>query len=361
MRFLAGFLAGAALAVMLVAVLTVGVGFSGIAMRWVDRPVPPWMGFVSPTPADGGPDSPLGVLPAVAVMVPALGVAGAGLALIDRRRWRRAGAPHTRIDLDPGSHLPETAALWLGVAGLMALVVWALAGPELAAFAVPMLVFFVVPILAAAFKAWFSGIYAWMLPRVCPLDAAAYAGPVIQREAARQILADQESYGRNAYHRSPAARRHQWAHEVLAAERTGAGGRARRSSADGSPRPSQRRTGIPPRRHPHQTARTAFYDPSYLQESERLDLTARRRAVPRSDADLDDRSPGLWRWPHLLLAAGTTIAVWRLVHWVAWQSQSVADYLPSGPGATADVVGLLLGLVLGVGPTWLYIRYVEGP
>ena len=71
--------------------------------------------------------------------------------------------------------------------------------------------------------------YRWVLPRISPLDAAAYVRPIIEREAALQVVADREFYGRNPYH--VAYDRRVWADDVLAREGLSQAGR-RQAAAD---------------------------------------------------------------------------------------------------------------------------------
>ena len=72
------------------------------------------------------------------------------------------------------------------------------------------LMFLGIPLGAVAYAAWFTALYVRILPRVSPLDAAAYARPVVEREAARQSAAAREIYERSAY---------RWANHVTRAAR----------------------------------------------------------------------------------------------------------------------------------------------
>ena len=64
-------------------------------------------------------------------------LAGAGTALVTRNRWRRTGALDTFTGLRPRRrYLLEAAAVWLGVAALIVLIVRAQAGPQMVGGAV---------------------------------------------------------------------------------------------------------------------------------------------------------------------------------------------------------------------------------
>ena len=117
----AGFLSGAAMAISVLLVLTLALGGLGLVLGAVSDPGTP--GNIGPAasdaaPAEAGPGSPLGILPAVVVAAPVLGLAGVGMSRVTRNRWRRAGVLRTFTDLRPRRrYLLEAAAVWLGVAG----------------------------------------------------------------------------------------------------------------------------------------------------------------------------------------------------------------------------------------------------
>jgi len=226
----AGLVAGAALA----AALTFLLGLAGFAMGALAGPGVPTRGqdrgpHVIGSPAGSGtPTGPtaslvdttvrslLDVLPAAIMAATILSLAGAGMALVARRHWRRAGVLETFLDVSAGRlYLLEAAAVWLGISVLIVLVVRAQAGPEMADGAVLMLVSVGIPLLVVAFTVAFPGLYRWLLPRLSPLDAAAYARPIIGHEAALHIKAEREAHGRSTYHRT-AYDRSVWADKVLA-------------------------------------------------------------------------------------------------------------------------------------------------
>jgi len=203
----AGFLVGAVFA----AALTLAMGVAWFVMGVAAGPgLPagnPGTGYYivggssNPAPRDGSTDAPadaigrslLEILPPALAAVAILGLAGVGMALVSRRRWRRAGALETCIDLAPRrGHLAETVAVWLGIGTLVVAIVRTQAGPQMADGATLMLALFGIPVLAATFVAAFPGIYGRMLARVSRLDAAAYARPIIEREAALRIKAARE-------------------------------------------------------------------------------------------------------------------------------------------------------------------------
>ncbi len=226
----AGFLAGVAIAVALM--LTAGVmSFllvvlfgSGVLIRGPAGPM------VVPVTGDpGAPDrSPLDlVLPAATSMV-ILAVAGAATALVTRGRWRSAGVLVTFSDVAPRqTSLLQTVAVWLGIGALMVLAVRWRGDEEMVTGAIVMLSFAGIPLLAFFFTSVFPSIYRWLLPRVSPLDAAAYARPIIELEVAMQIDSERETHGRGTFHRA-FYDRSTWADEVLARLDTSRRGRRRR-------------------------------------------------------------------------------------------------------------------------------------
>ena len=313
----AGFLAGASMAIGFLLVLTLALGGLGLVMGVAgDSGTPAGFGPETPTtePAESGPGSPLGVLPAIAVAAPVLGLAGAGMSRVTRNRWRRAGVLETFVDLRPRRrYLLEVAAVWLAVAGLVVLIVWAMAGPQLGATVAQMLAFFGVPIGAAALAAWFPRSYAWILPRISPVDAAAAARPIIEREAARQIKTEREFYGASGYDRT-AYDRNRWANEILGTEPEG-----------------------------------------YFAEAQRRE--DRARDIARRSGSYSYGISGPRRLARYALIAGVTTGVaWLFIQRLAW---IMRPFDSSDIGPEVGVVALLLGLLLGLGLTWFYARYFE--
>ncbi len=314
----AGFLTGASMVFGAFLVLTLALGGLGLVMGATGDSGTP--GQLVPAPpaapsapqADPDPGSPLGVLPAVALAAPVLGLAGAGMSRVTRNRWRRAGVLQTFGDLrQRRRYLLETAVVWLAVAGLIVLIVWAMAGPELGATVAQMLAFFGVPVGAAAFAAWFPKLYAWILPRVSPVDAAAAARPIIEREAARQIKTERDFYGASGYDRT-AYDRNRWADEILGTESQG-----------------------------------------YFAEAQRREDRARDIAQ-RSGSYSYGMSVGRRLARYALITGVTTLAMWFFISRLLW------IMLVDEPGPGAGVLALFLGAVIGLGLTWLYARYFEG-
>ncbi|MDE2868243.1 MAG: hypothetical protein OXR64_03715 [Chloroflexota bacterium] len=312
---LAGFLSGAGMAIGAFLVLTLALGGLGLVMGVVGDSGTPaeFTPAAPPAPqADTSPGSPLGVLPAVAVAAPVLGLAGVGMSRVTRNRWRRAGVLQTFVDLRPRRrYLLETAVVWLAVAGLIVLIVWALAGPQLGATVAQMLAFFGIPVGASAFAAWFPKMYAWILPRVSPVDAAAAARPIIEREAARQIKTERDFYGASGYDRT-AYDRNRWADEILEAEPQG-----------------------------------------YFAQAQRREDTARGIAQ-RSGAYSYGMSGPRRLARYALIAGVATLAMWFFISRLLW------IMLVDEPGLEAGILALILGAAIGLGLTWLYARYFEG-
>lgn len=238
---LAGFLAGAAIAVALALVVVLAT-FVIVVAFGPGVPVATSGGTVvvhraenpgtadRPTtdPGDASRGVPLDILVSAATIAVLLGVAGAGMALVSRSRWRRAGALETFTDLDLERRAwLQTLAVWLPIGGLMILAVGRQGGEEVAQGAVIALAFVGIPLLAVLFDYVFPSLYKWFLPRVSRLDAAAFARPVIELESARRIKAERETYRRSAYH-GAAYDQGAWADGVLARLDTSRTGRRRR-------------------------------------------------------------------------------------------------------------------------------------
>ena len=226
----AGFLTGAAVAVAVLLALVVG---SFLIVVALGSAVPVWgpAGYVvvrgSDSPGTSG-GSLLDFLLPAATIVTTLGVAGVGTALVTRNRWRRAGVLDTLIDLAPRQiHRLQSAAVWIGVGALMVLAIRWQGDEETVTGAIVMLTFAGIPLLALLFSAMFPSLYKWLLPRVSPVDAAAYARPVIEREVALRIKSDRELYGRGVQRRSIDPR-DRWADEVLARLNASSAARRRR-------------------------------------------------------------------------------------------------------------------------------------
>ena len=322
----AGFVVGVLMAIVGLAALLLFVGFGGIVSLLVDTSVEP-AGPATPAPSASNQGSLLSLIPTILVTTWALGIAGAGTALVTRNRWRRAGALDTFIDLVPRRvYLIETAVVWLVVAAFIVAVVWMQAGPQTAGTTVGLLAFFGIPLLSLAFGAGFPGLYRRMLPRFSPLDAAAYARPIIEHEAALQIKSDREFYRQSA-HQHSTYERNRWADEVLADADTSSATRRR-----------------------HLAERLARQTGSYLH-----------------GAPLGER---LRRYG--LLTGGGTLVGWFFTRWLLYATEAgvyrwnmagtgdAPDLAPLSAGLGSDLAGLAMGLILGVGLTWVYTHYLEG-
>jgi hypothetical protein len=225
---LAGFFTGAAIAVALALVVVVSAGVAaaigpGVPVATPGGPVVVRAAEDSGTadrptsePGDASRRSPLDILVAVATIEVLLGVAGIGVALVSRNRWRRAGALETFTDLDTErSALLPTLAVWVVVGALMVLAVRAQAGEQVVGGVVLVVAFVGVPLLANVFDRAFPILNQWFLPRISPLDAAAFLRPIIEREVALQIESERKTHGRATFHRA-FYDRSTWADEVLA-------------------------------------------------------------------------------------------------------------------------------------------------
>lgn len=320
----AGLLAGALMAVIAVAALVIGILISGVVGGTPHQPggvlgCPPGAPLAScpgqlAAPALDNPGAPLGSWPAIAIGSPILGLAGAGSAYITRNRWRRAGAAHTFSDLAPRRvYLVEIVILGLAMAALVVGAVWAFAGSQFSGAAFELLALIAIPVGAGVFAAAFPSMYAWVLPRVSPLDAAAFARPIIERDAALQVVADREFYGRNPYHRSHTDRT-AWADAVL--------------DGQGFATPDARREAL-------------------------------QRRMERGSGDYSRGVP-LWRrlWRYILIAGVVAVPLWGLSRWVAWILRAIRDPLQLAP--LVDIVGVSIGIAVGIAVTWVYARYLEG-
>ena len=320
----AGLLAGALIAIIAVAALVIGILISGVVGSTVHEPgmplgCPPGTPLVNcpgrmTAPAFDNPGAPLGSWPAMAIGSPILGLAGALSAHITRNRWRRAGAAHTFSDLAPRRvYLVEIGVLGLAMAGLVFGTVWAFAGSQFSGAAFELLALIGIPVGAGVFAAAFPGMYAWMLPRVSLLDAAAYARPIIERDAALQVVADREFYGRSPYHRSRSDRT-VWADAVL-------------------------------------------HGQGFATPAARLDALKRR--MDRGSGAYSRGVP-LWQrlWRYILITGVVAVPLWGLSRWVAWILSMIRDPLALAP--LVDVVGWSIGIAVGVLVTLIYARNLEG-
>ena len=248
--------------------------------RWADTPLLP------------------NIMPEAALGLLLLGLAGAGMALVICQRWRRAGVLYAfSRQAPPRIALPVglgAAGLLLLVAGLTVLVGWWLIWLGLVGEATQLLrlevvvrgplvstrgqalIFAGIPLGAAAYAAWFPGLFAWILRRTSPVDSAAYARPLVAREAARQTAAAREIYSRSAY---------RWADHVTRA--------ARQRSVEAS-------------RTPDTPTPRVVQKPGAL-----------RRAV-RLWRSLGWGAPLLRLGRYGLLTGGVTVVVWRLFHFLVW-------------------------------------------
>ena len=285
----AGFATGVAMAVVTMAALVVLFVMGGLLAVAAGQAQPDdsTLGFL------------LEMLRAAATTAPVLGVAGAGLALVDRARWRHAGALRTFAELQVSQlWLLVEALVWAGVLGGVALLIHVQIGHREGLNFLRMAVSFGI-LGSVVYSYWFRRLYPWMLLRLSPVDAAAQARPVIELEVALALLAERDAQIRAS--RLPGyAERWAWAEGVLAEARISEAERRRRA---------QRRL-------------------------------LRRRGSPRT------RQLG-----RALLGLGITAAVWGLVRWFAWWQYGV-PFAPLVEDAWIDALGLGVGLILGAAAVW---------
>ena len=293
-------------------------------------------------------DAPLlpNIMPEAAFALMALGAVGAGAALGIRHRWRRAGVLRAFRRQPPPRIAPPVclgaAGLLLLAAGLTVLVgLWLIVAgpvsgvPQVTAFGIYLwspllgtlgraLVVLGIPLGALAVTAWFPVLYAWVLPRVSTVDAAAHARPIIERETARQVADASEFYRRGSQSRGP------WTDQA---------DRARREVYRRSFR-ARSQPEIPP---PH------------------------GGRLPGSYGHSQPLSQRLWRY--FLLTGGVSIVVWLIALQPVWEYPEAiltGWYRFYGapsfrtPELWVVVIGVPAGLGLGLGLTWLYARYMEG-
>ncbi len=321
---LAGFTTGALMAVSVLAVLGVGIGLLGLLMRAGFGDTPGTTGDSAaaatavaqrateePAPTTSPLEAAVALLRASAVAAPIVGVAGLGLALVDRARWRRAGALSTFLDLRPTRlWMLREAAVWalvaVGVAGLI--------GLQLGDQARLGFLLLMIPIgipSAAAAGVWFRRLYPHVLPRMAMVDAAALARPIIVRDAALQVVADREFYGRNVYRRQHVDRS-LWADQALRAVKV--------SETD--------------RRH------------------------AVEARIQRRSGGYGHGVPLRSRLPRYALAVLViAIAIWSFVRWGAWMQ--LVPFTPFRENAGLDIAALIAGAVVGGVLVYIYARYLE--
>ena len=266
--------------------------------------------------ASGASQSPFGLLrvalTAATLVAPLVGLAGAGLAIIERQRWRDAGSDRTFVDQLPGArHLLFEALLWVLAGGvIVAAAAWW--GGESAGRNVLQLAGLVgIPIAAAFFGAGFRNLYPQVLPRIGRANTAAFARPVVEREAAIQIDADRAFYGRRAFERD-SFDASLWADEVLQRHNVTESERARASAKRLS-----RRSGASASKHRQRTIRT------------------------------------------IVITVLGALSFELLARWIAWFNDAT-PFTPFANHPIIDIIGLGLGIPIGLGCAYLYDRYVAG-
>ena len=145
-------------------------------------------GLRLPTPApptaprdDGGATSALlGFVPVVGVLAPVLGVAGVGVAFVERLRRRREGAHRTFLQRTPNrAYLAYQLLVWAGLMGVSAGVVSTFAGSNIAGAFIGLMIVIGLPV-SFVFRYYFYRTYPTFLATVSRADAAAHARSVIE-------------------------------------------------------------------------------------------------------------------------------------------------------------------------------------
>ncbi len=315
---LAGFATGALMALSVLAIAAVGIAGLGLLLNLGLGAGPGSAGGAPPSGAEAANasapsvlDAAGSILRAAAVVAPIVGVAGLGLALVDGARWRRSGALITFLDLRATRlWMLREAAVW----ALVALAVAGLVGLQLGGQAGIGFLFLMIPVGipgAAAAGVWFRRLYPHVLMRMATVNAAAIAGRILLRDAALQVVADREFYGRDVYRRSH-YERSLWADEVL------------------------------------RTARVTEAD--------------RRRAVEarvlRRTGGLGHGVPLRSRLPRYALAAlALAIAIWSFVRWFAWMN--LVPFTPFRENLGLDIAGLIAGALVAGLLVYIYARHLE--
>ncbi len=317
---LAGFTTGALMALGVLAIAAVGIAGLGLLLQLGLGTGPGPAGDAPPngaeTAATASSPSALeaagSLLRVAAVVAPIVGLAGLGLALVDRARWRRSGALITFLDLRTTRlWMLREAAVWalvtVGVAGLISLQLGSQAGIGFLLLMIPV----GIPGAAAA-GVWFRRLYPQVLPRMATVDAAALAGPIVLRDTALQVVADREFYGRDIYRRSH-YERSLWADEALRTVRVTEADRRRAVEARVLRRGGGHGQGVP-----------------------------LRSRLPR----------------YALAVLAIAVAIWSFVRWFAWMQ--LVPFTPFRENAGLDIAGLIAGAVVGGVLVYLYARYLEG-
>ena len=146
-------------------------------------------GLRLPTPAPptaprddggGGPSALLGFVPVVGVLAPVLGVAGVGVAFVERLRRRREGAHRTFLQRTPNRvYLAYQFLVWAGLMGVSAGVVFTFAGSNIAGAFIGLMIVIGLPV-SFVFRYYFYRTYPTFLATVSRTDAASYARSVIE-------------------------------------------------------------------------------------------------------------------------------------------------------------------------------------
>ena len=248
-------------------------------------------GLRLPTPApraapqeDGrGASALLGFLPVVGVLAPVLGVAGVGVAFVERLRRRREGAHRTFLQRTPNrAYLAYQLLVWAGVMAISAGVVLSFAGSSTAGAVIGLMIVIGFPV-SFVFRYYFYRTYPTFLATVSHANAAAHARSVIE------------------------------------------------SAFETTDTP-----GAPAR-------------PESVSRIETSNLDAARPVRPAG---------GRIKGSHVATFVGGFAVWWGLVRWwISWSSGASA--LPFSGDPLPDVVGIVVGLIVGFLLTQFYVRYVE--
>ncbi len=143
-------------------------------------PTPPPAPRATAADDRGGASALLGFLPVVGVLAPVLGVAGVGVAFVERLRRRREGAHRTFLQRTPNrAYLAFQFLVWTGLMGISAGLVFTFAGSSTAGAFIGLMIVIGFPV-SFVFRYYFYRTYPTFLAIASQADAGSYARSVIE-------------------------------------------------------------------------------------------------------------------------------------------------------------------------------------